>query len=262
MKKAILFLAVLLSVPSLMAQLSTRESDPVNLKFGTRPQAGDMSIYFGIGNQELDELDKAGKNVSGLPLISLRYYFSDQWVGRLTLKSISTKEKIKGTLSSTVTGMREDITVSAEQIIVPSLEKHFSPNNIFDAYITFGVPLGIQREIVSQDIKFNIAGDYASESVSKNSIIYGLEGLVGIQVFIAFLPVSVGIEAGTRGIGYARQQYKHEEKSEIGGVSTSQTYFTTGNDPAVFYTNYKKLKYSKFTQDNEFRIVASYYFRR
>ncbi|MFN8208433.1 MAG: hypothetical protein U0T82_13640 [Bacteroidales bacterium] len=261
MKKAILFLTVLLSVTSLMAQLSTRESDPVNLKFGTRPQAGDMSIYFGIGNQELDELDQAGKDVSGLPLISLRYYFSDQMVGRLTLKSISSKEKIKGTLSSNVAGLREDITVSAEQIFVPSLEKHFSPNNIFDAYITFGVPLGIQREIVSQDIKWNIAGDYSSETVTKNSLIYGLEGLVGIQVFIAFLPVSIGIEAGTRGIGYARQQYKHEEKSLIGVVSSSQTYYTTGNDPAVIYTNYKKLKYSKFTQDNEFRIVASYYFR-
>jgi hypothetical protein len=262
MKKTILFLAVLFSVSSLMAQLSTRESDPVNLKFGTRPQAGDMSIYFGIGNQELDELDKAGKDVVGLPLISLRYYLSDQTVGRVTLKSISTREKMKGELPANVTGLREDITVASEYLIVPGLEKHFSPNNIFDAYITVGLPLGVQRNVASQNMKFTVAGDYASESITKTGLIYGVEGLIGIQVFIAFLPVSVGIEAGTRGIGYARQQYKHEAKSSVAGVTTSQTFYTTGNDPAIVYTNFKELKYSKFNLDNEFRFVASYYFRR
>jgi hypothetical protein len=262
MRKIAIFIAILFAFSPVIAQLSTRESDPINLKFGTRPQAGNMSIYFGIGSQELKDLRDKNKDVSGLPLISLKYYLTDQLVARILLKSFSVQQTLSGDLPANVTGIRKDVTVNSEYYIVPGIEKHFSANNIFDVYIAAGIPLGFQKDAVTQNIKFSAAGDYTDDQVAKNSMIYGFEVLLGLQVYLSFLPISVGIEAGSRGIGYGKQQYKHDQTVSVAGVNTSQTFYTTGNTAGTNYTQYKQLTYSKFNLDNEFRFVISYYFRR
>ena len=89
---------------------------------------------------------------------------------------------------------------------------------------------------------------------------YGLEAHLGLQAFIADLPLALGFELGYTGIGYRGEKYKHLEDNKIGGVATTQEYYTYKGDASN--TKFSSLKSNSFDGNGSIRISISYYFNK
>jgi hypothetical protein len=250
------------------AQLSERVNNPGKFKTGTRPVAGDMGFYLGFGTGDIKKKDKQSgdstevKNV--LPLVCIKYYINDDLVFRIGVKTTKDKAVMKGEVDPAINGIgglisKTDINTVSELYFTPGIEKHFLNSNLLDAYVVATMPLGRIHEKVENDWH-NEIGDFQEQSVTKNSFAYGLEGHIGLQAFIADLPVAIGFEAGISGIGYRGNKYKNVVNSSFGGVEMSEEYFTTKDDPQNI--KYSNLKSNTFETDGSLRVTISYYFRK
>jgi hypothetical protein len=91
MRKSSLLLVALMAVSTAFAQISTGEvNSSVIPRTGNRPQAGDFGLYLGASVTQIIDLVKLNKNKEftenafwALPAINLKYYFTDNWEGRL-----------------------------------------------------------------------------------------------------------------------------------------------------------------------------------
>ena len=246
------------------AQLSDRVNNPGKFKTGTRPIAGDMGFYLGVGSADLKKEDDSTKVENILPLDCIKYYMKDNMVFRIGVKANKSKTVLKGEIDPAVNGIcglisKTDITNESGLYITPAIEKHFLNSNLLDAYVVATLPLGRIKENVVNDWK-NEIGDYSEHSMTKNSLAYGLEGHVGLQAFIADLPLALGFEAGISGIGYRGDKYKNVHNSSLGGVVESQKYYTFKDDPQNI--KYSDLKSNSFETSGSVRLTISYYFRK
>lgn len=104
MKKILLpviFLFFALNLDS-YSQLSDRVNSPSTFKVGTRPLMGDMGLYFGLAYNEIEYWFDHDIDYTGLPIISLKYYLTDNDVIRVGIQTSKTKEKTKGTVDPLV----------------------------------------------------------------------------------------------------------------------------------------------------------------
>ena len=258
----IIALVALLGSTKAFSQLSKRVNDSSVIRIGTRPQEGNFGFYLSTSYQEIEEMLDKDIDVTGIPAINIKYYFSDHIVFGLGMQAYKTKEYLSGELSSDETGVFNDISIESRNIFSPRAEYHFAENNIFDVYVGAQFPIGWEKEIVEIGEKYNEAGDYNNDRITKSSLIYGYNFFTGIQTFIADLPMALGFEMGIRGFGYGDLTFKHEEEYSIGGEEFSQTYYTKGNDQNTNYTEYKELDYKEFDLGGDFRITFNYFFNR
>ena len=95
--------------------------------------------------------------------------------------------------------------------------------------------------------------------------IVGLGGIVGVNMFILDLPISVGLEYGIS----AFWQLGDKTKVEVETPTTSYTYYTVANDPAVdpvtqapIHPQYSsvKQKFMTMNSNDQVRITANIYF--
>lgn len=256
------------------AQLSDRVNNPSKFKTGTRPIAGNMGFYLGISSEDIktwvekedttsaDSTTEILKSI--IPMVSLKFYIKDDLVFRVGVKSSKEKTVRDGEIDPAVNGAggltsKTDIDVTSEIYFSPAIEKHFLNSNLLDAYIVGTLPIGYIKEKVV-DSWHNDLGDFQENTMAKNSLAYGLEGHIGLQAFIADLPLALGLELGISGIGYRGEKYKHIVSSSIGGVATDQTYFTYKDDPQN--TKYSNLKSNSFDTNGSIRLTLSYYFSK
>lgn len=258
----ILALITLMGSTETFSQLSERVNDSSVIRIGTRPQEGDFGFYVSTSYQEIEEMTDRDIEITGIPLVNLKYYYSDNIVFGLGIKSYKSKKYLSGKLPSDETGPINDINIESRNIFSPRAEYHFAESNIFDVYVGVQFPLGWEKEIVETGEKYNIAGDYQNDRVTKSCFIYGYSFFTGIQTFIADLPMAIGFEVGIRGFGYGDLTFKHEESYSINGEEYSQTYYTSGNDNNITYTEYKELEYKEFDLGSDFRITFNYFFSR
>lgn len=231
------------------AQLSTRENVPGVIRTGTRPQAGNWGIYIGPSVTEV--LDMVDKKVSwrGVPLVNLKYYQTDRLEWRLGLLFNKTREKEKGKLIDDGDNV-EKVDMESYNRIMPGVAYHFSPQNVVDVYVGGYLPIGLDRNKI---IEKN--GNLKNE-VSQSIFAIGLEAFIGLQWFIADLPVSFGIEYGFSGLLQNGLRKKHV----VSDGETTQTYYTSANEKDKRY--YDSLKRNKFEFGNDCRVSISYYFKR
>ena len=269
MKKLYITLGVVLSLLMFSSvtfgQLSDRVSSPSTFKIGTRPVSGDMGVYFGIAYKDIKNLID-NKDYEGLPLVSIKYYISDNLVGRIGIDYSKETDIEKGEIDPVITGgtMIENTSkqITSDLLLTPGVERHFLNSNLFDAYFAAMLPLGYKRDIIENDQVFqgNLYDEY---KMSRFSFAYGLECLVGIQGFIADLPLALGLEIGFSGLGYISDKYKSVVNSNITGTVVTQTYYTRTDDPV---TNgdiyYSKLSARNYEMSGNVRIQLSYYFSK
>lgn len=259
----VIALVALLGTTEAYSQLTKRVNDSSVVRMGTRPQEGNFGFYLSTSYQELEEITDKDIEVNGIPLVNLKYYFSDEIVFGLGMQMYKSKKYLTGELSSDEeTGQIRDINIESRNIFSPRAEYHFAESNIFDVYVGLEIPLGWEKEIIETGEQYNEAGDYQKDRATKSSFIYGYNIFTGIQTFIADLPLAVGFEIGVRGLGYGNLTYKHEESYSVNGEEYAQTYYTEGADNNVNYTEYKELEYKKFDLDSDFRITFNYFFSR
>ena len=258
------------------AQLSDRVNNPSKFKTGTRPIAGNMGFYLGISTEDIktwvakkdtaskDSTDTSEEIKSIIPLVSLKFYLRDDVVFRIGVKTSKEKTVRAGSIDPGVNGAggltsKTDINVTSETYFSPAIEKHFLNSNLLDAYIIGTLPIGYIKEKVEDGWRNNL-GDFQEHTMTKNSLAYGLEGHIGLQAFIADLPLALGLELGISGIGYRGEKHKNMVSSSIGGVPTNQKYYTLKDDPQN--TKYASLKSNSFDTNGSVRLTLSYYFSK
>lgn len=254
MKKLTFLFAAMLAVSTAFAQISTGEpNSSVIPRTGNRPQAGDFGIYLGASVTQIIDLVKLNKNSDfkdnifwALPAINLKYYFTDNWEGRIGFQFAckGTTEKVtmkndtwfKNTTDMNYTRFR------------PGFAYHFNTKNIVDVYLGAEMPIG-----------FNIIQDKSSqknysETFKNNQFVIGGAVFFGLQFFVADLPFAIGFEGGYSGqatfSGGKRTIINdngektitlHRESGDLGNVKKS-VYMegVWGADAAITFTYYFK----------------------
>ena len=99
-------------------------------------------------------------------------------------------------------------------------------------------------------------------------MVYGLDAFVGTQIFIADLPIAIGLEYGLQAIGNGLNRTRVVNETAINGKIYNQEYFTA--DPTAFPNlqnvlptdKYQDLSARTFDLSNFFRFNLAYYFTR
>jgi hypothetical protein len=257
-QKLLLFSVAAMFAVSSFAQLSQRTNDPSNFKFGTRPQAGDWGL-------NLQLYAAGGSNFTNyfqdVPIVNLQYYKDADLAFRFGIRASKHKTVFKGESNEDMynpNGLSEIKYKSSarEYMVYVGAEKHFSMTNILDVYTGAQIPLGFSGNTIKNKISYT-NGDEGKTITRSNSFIYGVECFVGLQAFIADLPIAVGAEWGLA--GYGKLFDRTYNYSEYTGMDT-QEYYTTNADASG--TEYTKLHSRKFDMDNMVRFRISYYFSK
>ena len=265
MRKIVLTLtAVVFVATSAFSQLSQRENDESTFKIGTRPASGDMALTFGMditGGGGIADLPILNQLASG-DLLTFRYYMSKDLAIRAGIKLYKDAEALKGDEVNIATNdfvaSYEYKTVSREYIIAPGIEKHFSSSNIFDVYAGGDLYIGLGKELNVQNEEY-ANGDYDNNESKSTNMILGAGGVVGFNIFIAQLPISLGFEYGLNMKWSNEGKTKVTVDQSIAGVTASQEYYTATQLPG---TTFSKVRQKEFGMDtnNNVRIILNIYF--
>jgi hypothetical protein len=236
------------------AQISEGATNSTVIRTGNRPGAGTFGIY--VGPSLNDILNLVDKNISwrGFPIVNFKYYRSSQLEFRLGMQFYSISTKTKGTVFAPAGPTPTYDTKSKESYnrITPGVAYHFSSKNIVDVYLGASIILGYDIDIINWASSSEIT---LINKVKRTSFVMGGEAFIGLQCFVADLPLAIGLEYGISGLGEFGQKYKHEVGT-IDGVT--QTFYTTDGDENTGV--YSKLKSSKGNVGNDVRLTISYYF--
>lgn len=236
-------------------QLSVRENiDSTVLRMGTRPQMGNYGLFIGPSLSTIVDLAGFSEDYDevvlvALPLMNLKYYKTNRMEWRFGLQLANMKDALKGEENNTSTKAKEKYSETVFRL-TPGMAYHFSPRNMLDVYMGGGLVVGCNAYTKKSEY-----GD-SYTNVSQMSIVGGFNGYVGLQAFIADLPLSVGIEYGISALADYGMKYKHKVSS--GG--DEQVYYTTDRDGRE--TPYKTLNNKASIIGTDVKITFSYYFNK
>jgi hypothetical protein len=208
MKKILLISLIALFGYSTFAQLSTRENvDPYVFKTGTRPEKGDIGIWIGPSVSEIIHMIDKDLNWRGMPLLNLKFYSSDNFAWRLGLQIYNKSQglKAKETLLDSV-----DAKMSKSKtyfMLTPGFEHHFTPKNICDVYVGGNLPIGTSSDVHKNSM--TVGKNKIYHNTSQNQFLLGIGAFIGLQFFVADLPLAIGVEGGLSGLGKFGGTTKH-----------------------------------------------------
>lgn len=270
MKK--LFTLFFILIPAFVfAQFSGRSGDSTVYKLGGRPVKGYKALTLsfdpvGIFNSEEAFFKKTGFTDGNL--FNGRYFFKDNMAARLGIRIYKDGQSSKGTVENDVTGNnisgREMRDVKTEYLLVPGVERHFSNNNIFDVYVAGDLYLGFGRTLTVDNTDYN-NGFYEHNRRTTPKYMGGLGAVVGVNMFVLDLPISIGVEYGLNAIFNFSNKTKVVSESKDALGERSVTYYTQEKDPFGNADNneYSSLKStgSYVNTATNFKINVNFYFR-
>ena len=286
MKRFFITMALCLAFVGLaQAQLSQGQTYSTKIVTGNRPGAGDWGLYFGPSYSEIADLVETWRSQDekafGLPLINLKYYLNDraelrfglQYNGHTTNASgdydvnyddiYSYYEENFGTRNIPVT----DVFYTRRFRVSPGFAYHFSPKNILDVYVGLSLPIGLDAEnSVYETENYEVITNEATgahslqkydeiDNYSYSSFVIGLGGFIGLQAFVADLPLSLGFEYGLTGMLRTNDQWYHEVAD---GEGNSQSFYTI--DPGEYGRHFDELTNKSKYMGTDFRFTITYYF--
>jgi len=260
--KLILFLALAVSLGTTAsyAQITTGKPSSKVIRTGNRAQAGDFGLYVGVtSNMFKDMFDKDVK-LNALPLINFKYMAADRFETRLGIEVYKSSERLKGDMLIAGEDGEETSAVSdkygkSQAMFYPGIAYHFSKRNLLDVYVGAELPLGWNSDRRLSEY------DESSSSVTKNSFVIGLGAFIGLQAYIANLPLAIGVEYGLSSRFDAGLKYKYESTAD----GETQTYYAP--DLSAFKNlkpdaeRFDKLKAKKGEIGSQFRLTLTYYFK-
>ncbi len=250
--KTKLFLAVALFIAAgttAFAQITTGEPTSKVIKTGNRPGYGDYGIYLGVSSNLFKAFDDNVK-MKALPLINFKFMTGSFNELRLGLEMYKTSQIIDG-YAIIGDSSYENINQTTESniLLYPGWAYHFSSKNILDVYIGAELPLGYNGSTKYQVAEENIS------SVTKRAWVLGLGAFVGLQAFVADLPLAIGAEFGVSSLFDCGVKYLHQTRE--GDVD--QVYYTSELDPDGLH--YDALKARKGQIGSQVRLTVTYYFK-
>lgn len=282
MKKSILLLALAMGISAgSYAQLTTRENESSVEKLGGRPQAGDMSFTFGLPLSRAEgDSGKSSAHLFNLnnlktgELLTFKYYRTDNVAYRLGLRIYSNNVKTHGTGLDSVdvvnaggsynqaynVSTAKDADIDRKIELVPGIEKHFSPANFFDAYLGADLYLGVGTKKKVSEVEYKNNDHYNMTSSTPNTTV-GLGGVAGFNIFVAHLPISLGLEWGWNAKWEFNGKTKVKYDNQVGTTTSSGDYVVLDNDPngSQYYSKAGK-KFFNADTNADVRIVANIYF--
>lgn len=279
MKKSVLVIALAFGVSSAFAQLSTRENDQTTIKYGARPQAGDMAFVFGttlVSDSGMTAHLFSGNALKSGNILTYKYYKDDDLVIRAGIRLKNQNLAVKGTAADSSAFYNPNTPlppyanlkevkhkdVSRMWEIVPGIEKHFLTNNIFDAYIGADLYLGFGSDKTIRNYSYR-NGDKSFVTRKTNTTNVGLGFVSGFNIFIAHLPISLGLEYGWNAKWTFGGVTKVKSEQQVGSTSNSGTWKEDQSSTSASTTaKYSKLKRREFNADTnqDVRIVLHIYF--
>jgi len=237
---------------SALAQITTGTTTANTIKVGNRAQAGDYGLYLGATTDIVKDIFDSDVEVNGLPLFNFKYMYTDQIEYRVGLELWRTTEKMKFETSEKFGGSDSEgktKLLESRYFVYPGIAYHFSKSNLIDIYAGAELPLGFEH------YRNKVEGDDYEGTTSRGSFTFGVGAFVGMQAYVADLPLAIGVEYGLSSLFNCGDKYKHKIKDDEG----TQTYYTEefeGKDA------YKDLKISKGDIGTQIRVTLTYYFKK
>jgi len=271
MKKITLAIALSLVYCSItQAQMLTERVDDVAIyKMGNRPVQGTKALTFGLNINDVDgklfskyNLFQKGNLING------KYFISDLTAIRGGLRLSKLSAHSGGPIETAITGGsvvgNELKETTRSYAIMPGIEKHFSNENFFDVYTGADLYLGFDKYTKIEN--YDYTNDfYLHREGTTNTTKFGLGGVLGINMFVLDLPLSIGIEYGILGIwNLGGKAHLVEDVKDPLGERTNE-YYTQDldafeNPDANSYTKLKKGSSSIETNSN-LRVLLNIYFK-
>ena len=257
MKIKFLFLAlfVLGGAMTANAQLTTGEPTAKVIRTGNRAKDGDFGLYVGATSSMFKNIFNESVSMTALPLLNLKYMTSDNFELRVGLEAYRLSEKIKGELSESEIKDKSNKFNENSLMLYPGFAYHFSKLNILDVYVGAELPLGWD----SYTSKYVV--DKNSSATTKRAFVLGLGAFVGLQAYIADLPLAVGVEYGISSRLDAGLKYKNVTVNENTTTTTYSVDATSFSNLGYNSDAYNKLAARKGEIGGQVRVTLSYYFK-
>ena len=173
-------LFVCLGVLSAQAQITTGESSSKVIRTGNRAQAGNFGIYFGATTDMFKNLSNGGPdNFNCMPLINVKYMKTDQLEYRLGFEWWKKSDSMDN-------GNAETSESESSFMFYPGVAYHFNRNNLLDVYVGGELPIGFGSKGM----------EWGDDDASASQFKVGLGAFIGLQAYVANLPIAVGVEYG------------------------------------------------------------------
>lgn len=253
----LLALGIVFSTAMANAQLSTVEPSAKKFKGGNRVEAGDFGLYMGLTSDMFKGWCDGGMKVTALPLINFKYMMTDRMEFRLGFEFYKQRTKYSGDAYIDEIVTMDDMAkqLDSKNYFYPGFAYHFTPKNLFDVYVGAELPFGWSKNVVESELGVMYS------STKKSSFDIGLGAFIGLQAYIADLPLAVGFEYGISSLFQTGLKYKNESVDQAGRKTVVYT-----KDPYIFNdyqgTEYESLTAKKGEIGQQFRVTFTYYFKK
>lgn len=231
-------LALCLGFVAANAQITTGESTSQVIRTGNRAKAGNFGIYFGATTEMFKNIANGGpQHFEALPLINLKYMQTDNLEFRLGFewykKSDTNKDEFEG-------GESKATEKESSFMFYPGLAYHFNNRNLLDVYVGGDLPFGFGSKGSKSELSRE--GEDSDDELTAKEFKIGLGAFIGLQAYIANLPLAIGMEYGVNCL------YHH-----VGDGTLTQDGMTI-DAPMEDHTN------NQFKLGHQVRFTLSYYF--
>lgn len=209
----------------LQAQISTGESSAQVIRTGNRAEQGDFGLYLGATTTMFKDLSSVD-DFKALPLINLKYMFTDQVEGRLGIEWWKKSE-------TTDNGTYETKSFESSMLFYPGIAYHFAKSNILDVYVGGELPFGWG----------SCGEEYKKEEVNASNFNIGLGAFIGLQAYVCNLPIAVGLEYG------------------VSTMYATASDGTLTQDGMTIARPYEDMDASRWTIGHQARLTFTYFFK-
>ena len=224
------------------AQITTGKSSAQVVRTGNRAEAGNFGLYLGATAdmfKNLLSVDEA--ELKALPLINFKYMIDDNVEARLGLEwwTMSTGNKVTGENAS---GDYKSKYKNKEtsKYFYPGIAYHFSNSNLLDVYVGAELPIGWESTVI-KDFADSEAVDYKTKTVTRDFNI-GLGAFVGLQAYVANLPLAVGVEYGISSLKtVSSSKYVTDEEQEYKPEKRKDNTWNVGHQARLTLTYFFKM---------------------
>lgn len=233
------------------AQISTGETSSKVIRTGNRAQAGNFGIYLGATSEIFKNIGSSGTNFDAIPLINLKYMKTDQLEYRLGLEWYD-----KYTSDNTFAGDDDEIKTSNTEseskfMFYPGVAYHFSPKNLLDVYVGAELPIGfgtVGKHTYIDGLEGEEAEGVDTRTGHTAKVFrMGVGAFIGLQAYIANLPIALGVEYGISTL------YNHYNQ----GTFEKDGYYLSAIDANSIDPQKSA---TKWKLGNQVRVTLSYYF--
>lgn len=245
MKKfVIVALALCMGFVTVNAQITTGQSSAQVVRTGNRAEAGNFGLYLGATAdmfKNLISVDEA--ELKALPLINFKYMLNDHVEARLGLEwwTMSTGNKITGENPDgdykTKNNQKE-----TRKYFYPGIAYHFSNTNLLDVYVGAELPIGWEASTTKKFADYD-GEDYDVDTKTVNrDFNIGLGTFVGLQAYVANLPLAIGVEYGISSLKtISSSKFVTEEEQEYEPEKVRDNTWKVGHQARLTLTYFFKM---------------------